>query len=71
MGENKRDERGRFTCVHTFVKSRYILIDMDFFSFIKFYEQSPPKLLKECLMEYQQNNRILKEIHINCFNAFL
>ena len=30
LGENKRDERGRFTCV-TFEKSRYILMDMDFF----------------------------------------
>ena len=38
MGENKRNERDIFiTCVDTFKnceKSRYILVDMDFFSFI-------------------------------------
>ena len=33
-GENKRDERSRYTCVHTFKsceKSRYILVDMEVF----------------------------------------
>ena len=39
-----------------------------FFSFKILKKRSQPKLLKECLIEYQPNSKILLEI---CFIAFL